>query len=250
MIFDPPLTPARLIRRYKRFLFDALLDDGQEVTGFCPNTGSMRGLTEPGSRIWLSVHDSASRKYRYALELVEADGTLVGINTALPNRLALEAIRAGLVGDLSHYETVRSEQRYGRNSRIDWLLTGNARPDAYVEVKNVHFIRTSGLAEFPDTVTARGAKHLLELADMADAGHRAIMIYLIQRDDCELFRLSGDLDPAYDAAFRLAAARGIEAYAVKCRITPNEITPHRLIHIDEPGLAALRTTEMELSESG
>ncbi|MGV8937085.1 MAG: DNA/RNA nuclease SfsA [Allorhizobium sp.] len=247
MIFDPPLVPARLISRYKRFLFDAVLESGETITGFCPNTGSMRGLTEPGSQIWLSQHDSASRKYRFAMELVEVGGTVVGVNTALPNRLAEEAITAGLVADLGCYEAIRREQRYGRNSRIDLLLSGAGRPDAYVEVKNVHFIRTPGLAEFPDSVTARGAKHLAELADMAEAGHRAIMIYLIQRWDCSRFQLSGDLDPLYAAAFHRAIARGVEAYAVKCRLTSGEITPSRLIPMDEPGMAGLRTREMLLT---
>ncbi|MHB0950470.1 MAG: DNA/RNA nuclease SfsA [Allorhizobium sp.] len=241
MRFDPPLVPARLIRRYKRFLFDAVLETGEEITGFCPNTGSMLGLQAPGSRIWLSEHNSPNRKYRHAFELIEADGTVVGVHAALANRLAEEAIRAGLVGDLGDYSIIRREQRYGRNSRIDLLLSSAGLPDAYVEVKNVHFIRTSGLAEFPDTVTARGAKHLHELADMADAGHRAIMIFLIQRGDCERFRLSGDLDPLYAAAFSAAIQRGVEAYAVNCRVSADEIAPIGLIAIDEPGLAALCT---------
>ena len=184
MHFDPPLAPARLIRRYKRFLFDATLPDGTEITGSCPNTGSMRGLTAPGSRIWLSEHDSPTRKYRHALELVEADGTVVGINTARPNGLAEEAIRAGLVADLSGYATLSREKRYGVSSRIDILLEDPVKGRAYVEVKNVHFMRERGLAEFPDSVTARGAKHLDELGDMVAEGHRAIMVFLVQRADC------------------------------------------------------------------
>lgn len=240
MIFDPPLVPARLIQRYKRFLFDAVLASGETITGFCPNTGSMRGMTAPGSTIWLSHHQSAARKYRYALELVEVDGYPVGINTALPNILAEEGIRKGLVDNLHLYPVLKREQRYGRNSRIDLLLSGAGRPDTYVEVKNVHFTRVAGLAEFPDTVTSRGAKHLEELGDMAQAGHRAVMIYLIQRDDCDRFRVSGDLDPAYDAAFRRALTRGVEAFALKCRVSRDEIAPSGLIPIDEPGIAALR----------
>ncbi len=239
MLFDPPLVPARLIRRYKRFLFDAVLEDGREITGFCPNTGSMLGLTTPGSRIWLSEHDSPNRKYRHAMELVEVDGAAVGVNTALPNRLAEEAIFAGIVGDFSGYPILRREQRYGRNSRIDILLSGPGRPDLYVEVKNVHFTRSPRLAEFPDTVTARGAKHLREMADMVAAGHRAAMVFLIQRGDCDHFRLSGDLDPVYAAAFAEASSCGVEAYAVKCTVSPAEITPSGLIEIDEPVLAAL-----------
>lgn len=239
MIFEQPLIPARLIARYKRFLFDARLEDGRLVTGSCPNTGSMRGLTTPGSRIWLSAHDGAARKHRHRLELVEADGTTVGINTGLPNRLAEEAIAGGLVGDLASYPTLQRERKYGRNSRIDLLLTDSERPAVYVEVKNVHFVRNTDLAEFPDTVTARGTKHLDELGNMVEAGHRAVMLYLIQRSDCSRFRISADLDPVYGAAFRRAIGRGVEAFAVKCRVTAREIAPMALIPIDEPGIAGL-----------
>ena len=143
MIFDPPLVPATLVQRYKRFLFDAVLDDGTAITGSCPNTGSMRGLTTPGSRIWLSEHDGPLRKYRHRFELIEADGTMVGVNTGLPNRLAEEAIRAGLVSDLAGYPVVERERKYGRNSRIDLLLSGDGRAPTYVEVKNVHFSRST-----------------------------------------------------------------------------------------------------------
>ena len=241
MVFDPPLVPATLVQRYKRFLFDAILDDGTPITGSCPNTGSMRGLTTPGSRIWLSLHDSPTRKYRHMLEMVEVNGTLVGINTGLPNRLAEEAITAGRVPALDGYGTLRREQRYGTNSRIDFLLSGAGRPDAYVEVKNVHFIREPGLAEFPDTVTKRGAKHLDELSQMVERGHRGVMLYVIQRPDCASFRLCHDLDPAYAAAFRHAVDRGVEAYALRCRVTPAEIVACDLITMDEMRSGALRT---------
>ncbi|MEZ2130610.1 MULTISPECIES: DNA/RNA nuclease SfsA [unclassified Sinorhizobium] len=241
MIFETPLVPARLIARYKRFLFDAQLESGETITGSCPNTGSMRGLTTPGSRIWLSTHDSQKRKYRHVLELVEADGTTVGVNTAMPNRIAAEAIAAGHVADLAHYATVRREQRYGRNSRIDLLLEDPLKKTAYVEVKNVHFMRQAGLAEFPDTVTARGAKHLEELGDMAEAGHRAIMLFVVQRSDCRYFRICDDLDPFYAAAFKRAIGRGVEAFALTCTISPDEIAPCALIPMEEPGIAILST---------
>jgi sugar fermentation stimulation protein A len=248
MIFDAPLVPARLKSRYKRFLFDAELDSGEFVTGSCPNTGSMQGLTAPGSRIWLSVHESPKRKYRHVFEMIEADGTTVGVNTAMPNRLAVEAITSGMVGDLGAYVTLRREQRYGRGSRIDLLLSDPRLRTAYVEVKNVHFMRRSGLAEFPDTVTARGAKHLEELGDMAEAGHRAIMLYVIQRSDCDRFRICDDLDRFYAAAFERALRRGVEAYALKCRVTPLEIAPLALIPMDETGIAALCVTRMTTAE--
>lgn len=239
MIFDPPLVPATLVQRYKRFLFDAVLDDGTAITGSCPNTGSMRGLTAPGSRIWLSEHDGPLRKYRHRFELIEADGTVVGVNTGLPNRLAEEAIRAGLVSDLAGYPVVEREMKYGRNSRIDLLLSGDGRAPTYVEVKNVHFSRIRGLAEFPDTATARGAKHLEELGNVAEAGCRAVMLYVVQRGDCERLRICSDLDPVYAAAFERARSRGVEAYAVGCSVSALEIRPDALIAMDETAIAAL-----------
>jgi sugar fermentation stimulation protein A len=238
--FSRPLVPATLLQRYKRFLFDADLADGTRITGSCPNTGSMRGLTAPGSAIWLSQHDSPTRKYRHMLEIVEANGTLVGINTGLPNRIAEEAIAAGLVSDLHTYETLRREQKYGRNSRIDILLSDPAKGLAYVEVKNVHFSRAETLAEFPDSPTERGAKHLDELGDMVEAGHRAIMLYLVQRDDCSVLRICRDLDPVYARAFERAARRGVEAYAIKCAVSPFEIVPTGAMIVDEAVLADLR----------
>ncbi|OOG75609.1 sugar fermentation stimulation protein SfsA [Sinorhizobium sp. A49] len=240
MIFDRPLVPATLVQRYKRFLFDATLMDGTALTGSCPNTGSMRGLTTPGSRIWMSEHDSPTRKYRQMLEIVEADDTLVGINTGLPNRLAEEAIRLGLISDLHSYPSLSREQKYGRNSRIDILLSDPARGSAYVEVKNVHFSRIRGVAEFPDSPTTRGAKHLEELGDMVEAGHRAIMVYLVQRSDCDNLRICRDYDPAYATAFDRAMARGVEAYAVKCLISPTEIAPIGPIAVEEAKVGTLR----------
>ncbi len=231
MRFHPPLVPATLVQRYKRFLFDAVLEDGTPITGSCPNTGSMRGLTTPGSKIWLSEHDSPTRKYRHVFEMIEAAGEMVGVNTGMPNRLAEEAIRAGLIPSLSGYPTILREQKYGRSSRIDFLLKDGDLPDAYVEVKNVHFSRQAGLAEFPDTVTKRGAKHLEELGDMAELGHRAVMIYLIQRSDCESFAICTDLDPFYAAAFVRAQSRGVEAYALKCKVTSEGIEPFESVSI-------------------
>lgn len=231
MQFDPPLVEGRLIARYKRFLFDAELEDGTVITGNCPNTGSMLGLTTPGSRIFMSVHDKPTRKYAHQFELIEADGTLVGVNTGMPNRIAEEAILARLIPSLGDYPLLAREKRYGVNSRIDLLLSGEGLATAYVEVKNVHFSRTPGLAEFPDTKTERGAKHLEELGDMAESGHRAVMLYVIQRGDCSSFRICADLDPAYASAFARAKARGVEAYALDCTVSQSQITAKSLIPV-------------------
>lgn len=232
MKFEVPLVPAVLVRRYKRFLVDAVLDDGTHLTASCPNTGSMAGLTTPGSRIWLSTSDAPGRKYRHRLEIVEADGTMVGINTGLPNRLAREAIEAGMISSLAGYRSIKAEQRYGTNSRIDFLMEDPGRTAAYVEVKNVHFKRRSLLAEFPDSVTARGAKHLDELGRMVESGHRGVMLFCIQRSDCNRLALCPDLDPVYCDAFARATAKGVEAYAMKCQISSQAIIPIRLVPID------------------
>jgi len=240
MRFDPPLLPARLISRYKRFLFDAELDDGTRITGSCPNTGSMLGLTALGANILMTVHDSATRKHRFCLEMVEADGTWVGINTGRPNGLVEDAIGMGLAGNLGAYANLGRERKYGLNSRIDILLEDPVLGRAYVEVKNVHFRRKGRLAEFPDSVTSRGAKHLDEMGDMVEAGHRAVMVYLIQRQDCDALKLCRDLDPAYASAFDRAMKRGVEALAVRCKITPHEIRPDCAVAVEEPGISGVR----------
>lgn len=235
MRFPSPLKRGRLTQRYKRFLADVVLDDGTAVTTSCPNTGSMLGLTAPGSVVWLSESDSPSRKYRHTWEMIEADlgegPALVGINTGHPNRLVAEAIAAGRVAPLAGYPTLRREVKYGANSRIDLLLEDPARGLCYVEVKNVHLMREAGLAEFPDSRTARGTKHLDELGNMVAGGHRAMMVYLIQRSDATHFSLARDIDPAYAAAFERAAERGVEAIALACRLSPEEIAVDRNVPI-------------------
>ena len=233
----PPLTEGRLIRRYKRFLADIELADGSVVTSHCANPGAMLGLQAPGSRVWLSRSSDPARKLNYSWHLVEADfgeasPQLVGIDTSLPNRLAEEAISAGAIPELAGFDLLRREVRYGVNSRIDLLLAGSGRPDTYVEIKNVHFMRRPGRAEFPDSVTSRGAKHLEELGAMAEAGHRAVMLYVIQMQGTS-FSLAADLDPAYARAFIRARDRGVEALAYTCRVTPEDISIDRRVPMVE-----------------
>jgi len=244
LYFPDPLIEGRLIQRYKRFLADVELSDGTVVTAHVPNSGTMLGLNAAGLPVWLSRSDKPTRKLPYTLELVEADGGPVGVNTSHPNFIAAAAIRAGAIPELAGYASVRREVKYGRNSRIDLLLECEDRPPAYVEVKNVHLRRMDRYggtaAEFPDCVTARGAKHLAELADMVAAGCRAVMLYLVQRTDCDHFRVAHDIDPAYHLGLVKARAVGVEALCYCCTITPQAILLDRPLPVILPTLDELR----------
>lgn len=225
MRFEDILVPAKLVKRYKRFLADVQLESGEVVTAHCANSGAMLGLAVPGSRVWLSPNRNPKAKLPYRWEIEENEGAMVGINTSHPNRIVEEAILAGAIEELTGYDSLRREVAYGKNSRIDLLLEG-AKGTCFVEVKNVH-LKRGRKAEFPDSVTARGAKHLDEMSDQVAAGHRAVMVYLIQRDDCDSFGVAADLDRAYAEALVRAKAAGVEAVAYACTVSPEEIRLHR-----------------------
>jgi sugar fermentation stimulation protein A len=225
MKFAQPLIPATLIRRYKRFLADATLENGQEVTAHCANPGGMLGLKTPGDRIWIEPNDNPNRKLRYSWRLIElAHGKLAGIDTSIPNMVIGEALRSRQIPELAAYDTIRAEVKYGKSSRIDFLATCSGLPDAYVEVKNVHFRRQDDWAEFPDSVTARGAKHLAELSDMAAMGHRAIMLYFVQRNDCKRFKLATDYDPTYARAYAKARLAGVETLCYRAHLSTDSVS--------------------------
>jgi len=223
MEFPSPLERGRLVQRYKRFFADVVLDDGRAVTAHCPNPGAMLGLNLPGLPVWLSVSDSPTRKLPHTLELVEVDGGLVGVNTMHPNRLVAEALASDAIPDLSGYAEVRREVKYGANSRVDFLLTSPNRPPCWLEIKNCHLSRGGGLAEFPDCVAARSLKHLRELSREVEAGARAVMLFVIQRTDCDLFDTAGDLDAAYAAGLIDAASRGVEIICYGCDISSEAV---------------------------
>jgi sugar fermentation stimulation protein A len=230
MQFSEPLTPAILIRRYKRFLADMQFDDGRIETVHCPNPGQMLGLLEPGSRAWLK---RGRGKLNWGWVIGTADnGSLVGIDTGLANRLAAEALARAVIPELAGYSLHRPEVKYGSNSRVDFLLTAEERPPCYLEIKNVHLSRQPPLAEFPDCVTERGAKHLRELSAMVAAGHRAVMMFVVQRDDCSHFRIAADCDPGYAAAFSEARNAGVEALCYACSVTEAGIAIARRLPID------------------
>jgi len=235
MKFTTPLVRGTLIKRYKRFLTDVTLDSGEVITASCPNTGSMMGLKDPGNRVWLSTSDNPKRKYKHTWEMVEVamDGgrTMVGLNTGRPNAIVSEAIRDGRIAELTGYAGLRNEVKYGVNSRIDILLEDDSRPPCYVEVKNVTLLRQKGIAEFPDGVTARGAKHLREMSEMVRQGHRATMFYLAQRADAEQLTFASDIDPAYLEAYKQATSAGVEAIAYACTLSEDGIVLDRAIPI-------------------
>ena len=223
MHFPSPLARATLVSRYKRFFADVVTEDGWEITAHCPNPGAMLGLNTPGLPCWISRSDNPKRKLAHTLELVEVDGGLVGINTMHPNRLTAEALAADAIPELTGYASHRREVRYGANSRVDFLLEAPGRAPCWLEVKNCHLMRTPGLAEFPDCVAARSLKHLRELTAMVEAGQRAVMLFVVQRMDCEVFEACHDLDPAYAACLPVAAAAGVEVLVYRCGITTERV---------------------------
>lgn len=244
MEFCSPLERGRLVQRYKRFFADVVLDDGREITAHCPNPGAMLGLNTPGLPAWISRSDSPTRKLVHTLELVEADGGLVGINTikrrdsrieetilglvgvntARANGIVAEAIRNGAIPELAGYQSCRAEVRYREASRVDFLLSDPEHPSCWVEVKSVTMRRSSGLAEFPDCVTSRGSRHLTELENMARGGDRAVVLFLTQRNDCDRVTVARDIDPTFADALTRAVDAGVEVVAYGCQIDTGGIS--------------------------
>ncbi len=214
----PPLHRATLLRRYKRFLADVRFEDGREETVHCPNPGAMLGLAAPGLTVWTSRGLSRTRKLPHTWELAQADGGLVGVNTLTPNRLAAEALADGLVPELAGYDSVRREVKYGEASRVDFLLEAPGRPPCWLEIKNVHLMRQPGLAEFPDCVAARSLRHLRELQARVAVRDRAVMLFVVQRTDCDRFDTAADLDPAYARGLVEAFRNGVEVLCYACDI--------------------------------
>lgn len=224
-----PLIPATLIRRYKRFLADFELENGEIVTAHCPNSGSMKGCAAPGNPALLSRSDKPERKLRYTWELVKADGCWIGINTGLPNRLVREGIENGLIAELQGYRTIRPEVRYGQNSRIDLLLDSGAQ-HCYVEVKNVTLVEGK-VALFPDAATVRGQKHLRELMEVVKQGQRAVNFFVVQRADGESVAPCDTIDPEYGRLLRRAESAGVEILAYQAQVTPQGIAISRKLPV-------------------
>ena len=229
MNMDAPLDEPRLVRgtlrkRYKRFLADVSLECGEEATAHVANPGAMTGLAEPGLAIWMAHRPDPRRKLAYSWTVVEAaTGALVGVDTGVPNRLVGDALARRSLPEFAAYSQQLKEQNYGEGSRVDFLLKGPALPDLYLEIKSVTLSRVPGLAEFPDARTARGARHLGELARVAASGARAAVLYVVQREDCNRFSLARDIDPTYAAASDAAVSAGVEMRCRFCRVRPDSV---------------------------
>jgi sugar fermentation stimulation protein A len=224
MLFDPPLQPARLVHRYKRFLADMLLPDGRTVVAHCPNPGSMMGLAAPGWPCWLSAKTGKGRKLDFGWEIVEtASGACVGINTGYANRVVTEAIAKGAIAGLPPTGQWRAEAPFGTGTRFDFCHTADDGGLTFLEVKSVTLSRKSGLAEFPDSRTGRGTKHLRELMTAKGLGHRAALLFLVQRSDCAELRPAADIDPTYAATLKAAHAAGVEILSYACEVAPTGI---------------------------
>lgn len=215
MIFDPPLQSGLLVARYKRFLTDVLLDDGETITLHCANTGAMTGCAEPGTRVWYSTSNNPKRKLAHSWEIAESPaGHFICVNTARANQIARELIEQGALAPLAGYARLRTEVKYGEeNSRIDLLLEDDERPSCYIEVKSVTLLderEQAGMGYFPDAVTSRGAKHLRELMAMKAAGHRAVLLFMVLHSGIARMRPATHIDPLYSQLIVQAMAAGVE----------------------------------------
>lgn len=236
MQITQPIRQGRLLRRYKRFLADVEVEGGEVLVAHCPNTGSLLGCVPEGAPCVLRDSQNPERKLRYTLQTVEVDGGWVNVDTGLPNKLVPEAVEARLVPALRGYDRIRTEVKYGKNSRIDVLLEKDSGERCYVEVKNTTLARGK-LALFPDAVTERGRKHLQELMGVVAEGHRAVMFYCVSRADVTRFSPADDIDPAYGATLREAVEAGVELEAWSTLVEPDRFELGKRLRVALPELA-------------
>ncbi|WP_032112466.1 DNA/RNA nuclease SfsA [Candidatus Paracaedibacter symbiosus] len=223
MQFTKPLLKGTLLKRYKRFLADIELDNGEMITAHCANSGALLGVKDPGIPVWLSESENPNRKLKYTWEMAEVDQVMVCVNTSWPNVIAAEAIQSQVITELNGYTHLKREVKYGQNSRLDILLQDPAKVDCFVEIKSVHVRRDASVAEFPDAVTTRGAKHLSEMVEVVREGKRGVMLYVVQRNDCECLKFAADIDPVYAKTAAQAKTQGVEFYAYYSEVSPNGI---------------------------
>ena len=229
MQFQPPLITGTLIKRYKRFLADIELDDGSLITAHCPNTGSMKACSTPGSKVGLSISDNPKRKYAHTLEIVEDNGTWVGVNTSRTNHLVAEAIDDGKIAAFSNVSSLRKEVKVSAKSRLDIVIEQDNQ-SIFIEIKNCS-LAVDGWAMFPDAVTERGTKHLHELMELKNQGHEGCIFYLVQRMDAEKFKPADHIDPIYSRTLKEAADKGVLVLAYQAGVSPAGIDVRRQLPV-------------------
>ena len=229
MIFKDRLLQGNLIKRYKRFFVD-IKHKNKTITAHCPNSGSMMGLLEENNKVWFSKSDKPERKLKYTLEIIKVKNSLVGINTLLTNKIVLEALNDKKIIELKDFNEIKTEKKFSENTRFDFLLSNNKKK-CLLEVKNVTLSRIKGVAEFPDSITQRGTKHLIELSKAKKKGFQSYILYLIQREDCKFFKIAEDIDKKYKSAFINALKDGVKVLCYDCKISSEGIKVNKLISI-------------------
>ena len=227
MNFKETLISGELIKRYKRFFVDVKIDNNV-ITAHCPNTGSMMGLLKTGNRVWLSKSNNPKRKLKYTLQIIENQKVKVGINTHLTNKIVLDALNNSLIKELRNFDIINQEVKFGENTRFDFLITKKTKK-TFIEVKNVTLSRQRGLAEFPDSVTSRGLKHIKELINASKKGYEIFILYVIQRDDCKKFALAKDIDPEYCELLVKAVKKKLNVICYDCKFSAKGIKLNRRI---------------------
>lgn len=231
---------ATLIRRYKRFLADVTLEDGREVTAHVANPGSMMGMADAGMAVWVEPNDDPKRKLNYSWKVAQVCGVLIGVDTGAANKVVKEALQSGTLN--FGYSDFKSEVKYGEGSRVDFLLSDADKPDLFLEVKSVTLSRDAGLAEFPDSKTARGAKHMQELAQMVAMGKAAMLLFLVMRNDANRVDVARDIDPNYGKAFDAARSMGVDVLCYDCVIGTDGITLGKQLPLAKPLNSGLSNT--------
>jgi len=230
MKFENKLLQGSLIKRYKRFFIDIKFNN-KTITAHCPNSGSMMGLLEKGNKVWFSKSNNKKRKLKYTLQIIEANKKLVGINTHLTNKIIMESLQKEKIEDLKKYQEIKSEVKFSENTRFDFLISNNTKK-CFLEIKNVTLVRKNNIAEFPDSVTSRGTKHLKELINAKKKGYESYILYLIQREDCKSFQIAKDLDREYKNTFDFALKNGVKVLCYDCKLNDEEIIINNQINYE------------------
>ena len=231
MKFEKKLLQGTFLKRYKRFFVD-LKFNNKTITAHCPNSGSMMGLLKAGSKVWFSKTDNEKRKLKFTLQIIESNKKLVGINTHLTNKIILEALEKKKIESLSKFTNIKSEVKFSINTRFDFLISNSAKK-CFVEVKNVTLVRENSIAEFPDAITSRGTKHLIELVNAKRKGYESYLIYLIQREDCKSFKIAEDIDEEYKNTFDTALKSGVKILCYDCKLSNEEIRINNQIYYEK-----------------